>query len=483
MALDLPSSGHVRPAPAILIVDDDRRVIELLQIALEAHGYRVLAAGDGEEALDVARRERPDLVVLDVRLPKRSGFEVCNRLRNDPDDPLVPILIVSAAAEVDSRVQGLTHGADDYLVKPFSPKELVARVQRLLARTLEAREVRRTGQRAEAELRQARDDAQRSQRALRQAQSQAERVRTLAAELDACADAAAIGERLLLAVATGVEVDSAVLLAPAGGRLEVIASHGIDPARIRGLSLAADGELVRLLAALGRVACVDELERFPEMRAELPALATPGFVALVALTTDDGLEGVLLLGERADAAALDRAQIELTAALGEAAAHALAGARKLEGPLEASCALLGGLTPAAPGRDLAVEEVAAVVARIAGALSVPAGDRRRVAWALAIGPVTGAVKEQLHEAATRDPSGALARLVSLMEEAAMPPAPDTAAPVTPADLVGLGWHAIDDCAQGLPPTLAWGRALLARGAGAGELPALLRHALRESRAA
>src|SRR5206468_11147810 len=93
--------------PSILVVDDDRRVVELLSIALGAYGYRVLQALDGDEALRVALRERPDLVVLDVRLPRKSGFEVCERLRQDPDDPHVPIIMVSAAAETESRLQGL----------------------------------------------------------------------------------------------------------------------------------------------------------------------------------------------------------------------------------------------------------------------------------------------------------------------------------------------------------------------------------------
>ncbi len=80
--------------PRILIVDDDRRILELLEIAFTAHGFRVLTAPDGEEATKLTLAERPDLVVLDVRLPKKSGLEVCEWLRKDPDDPLVPILML-----------------------------------------------------------------------------------------------------------------------------------------------------------------------------------------------------------------------------------------------------------------------------------------------------------------------------------------------------------------------------------------------------
>src|SRR5262245_45472374 len=108
MSLDLPRGSGATPSqPAILIVDDDKRVVELLEIALEAHGYRILHAADGDAGLECARREHPALVLLDVRLPRRSGYEVCEKLRQDPDDPHVPILMVSAAAEVEARVQGL----------------------------------------------------------------------------------------------------------------------------------------------------------------------------------------------------------------------------------------------------------------------------------------------------------------------------------------------------------------------------------------
>ena len=103
----MSAAGTATGIPAsILVVDDDRRVVELMTIALNAYGYRVLQAADGEEALRVAAQERPDLVVLDVRLPKRSGYEVCELLRQDPDDPDIPIIMVSAAAETEARLQG-----------------------------------------------------------------------------------------------------------------------------------------------------------------------------------------------------------------------------------------------------------------------------------------------------------------------------------------------------------------------------------------
>jgi DNA-binding response OmpR family regulator len=142
----------------ILVVDDDARVIELLEIAFGAHGWKVVRASDGEQALRLATDARPDLVVLDVRLPRRSGFEVCEALRRDPLTADLPVIMVSAVGDTDARVQGLARGADDYLAKPFSPKELVARIRRMLARSRDARESRRLGVQAEIELARSRDE-------------------------------------------------------------------------------------------------------------------------------------------------------------------------------------------------------------------------------------------------------------------------------------------------------------------------------------
>ena len=116
----------------ILIVDDDPRLREVVQIALERAGHRCLTAADGQQALDRAARESPDLIVLDVGLPEVDGFEVCRRLRGRGD--AVPVLFLTAREDEIDRVVGLELGADDYVTKPFSPRELVARVAAILKR-------------------------------------------------------------------------------------------------------------------------------------------------------------------------------------------------------------------------------------------------------------------------------------------------------------------------------------------------------------
>jgi DNA-binding response OmpR family regulator len=117
--------------PKILIVDDEPPIVDLLSYNLQQNNYEVVVARDGEEALDVARREAPDLVILDLMLPRLDGLDVCRTLRRERDVPI--IMLTARDAEVD-RVVGLELGADDYVVKPFSVRELMARVKNVLRR-------------------------------------------------------------------------------------------------------------------------------------------------------------------------------------------------------------------------------------------------------------------------------------------------------------------------------------------------------------
>jgi DNA-binding response OmpR family regulator len=115
----------------ILVVDDEPKIARLARDYLEKNGFRVLTAGDGQSALTMARREKPDLIVLDLMLPIIDGREVCKILRHESD---VPIIMLTALAEEVDQITGLEIGADDYITKPFSPRALVARVRALLRR-------------------------------------------------------------------------------------------------------------------------------------------------------------------------------------------------------------------------------------------------------------------------------------------------------------------------------------------------------------
>src|ERR1051325_3679925 len=120
--------------PKILVVDDEPDALELIEFNLKAAGFDVVTAADGEEALKKARAVLPALIVLDLMLPEVDGLEVCKILRRDTNTSAIPVLMLTAkAAEID-RVLGLELGADDYVTKPFSPRELVLRVKSLLRR-------------------------------------------------------------------------------------------------------------------------------------------------------------------------------------------------------------------------------------------------------------------------------------------------------------------------------------------------------------
>ena len=117
--------------PGVLVVEDDEEIAQVLQRSLRLEGYEVRVAGDGEAALDQSAAFNPDLVILDLGLPKLDGMEVARRLRSADD---VPILMLTARDALEARVEGLDAGADDYLVKPFERQELLARLRALLRR-------------------------------------------------------------------------------------------------------------------------------------------------------------------------------------------------------------------------------------------------------------------------------------------------------------------------------------------------------------
>jgi two-component system phosphate regulon response regulator PhoB len=124
----------VNAAPAILVVEDEAALVTLLRYNLEREGFEVIEAKDGEEALLLARERKPDLVLLDWMLPLLSGIEVCRQLRRLPETRSVPIIMLTARGEEGDKLRGLDSGADDYVTKPFSPSELIARVRAVMRR-------------------------------------------------------------------------------------------------------------------------------------------------------------------------------------------------------------------------------------------------------------------------------------------------------------------------------------------------------------
>ena len=123
-----------RPAPRVLVVEDDRDVAELIRYHLAKEGYDVCLITNGADALERARESRPELILLDILVPELDGWEVCRRLKQVPETRAIPVIMVTGRVEVGDKVLGFEMGADDYVTKPFSPRELVARVRAVARR-------------------------------------------------------------------------------------------------------------------------------------------------------------------------------------------------------------------------------------------------------------------------------------------------------------------------------------------------------------
>jgi two-component system alkaline phosphatase synthesis response regulator PhoP len=125
----------VAPGQLILVVDDDKEIVRLVRAYLEQSGYQVTVAHDGETALHVLRHDRPTLVVLDLMLPDRDGWDITRLVRSDPSLANTPIIMLTARIDDTDKIIGLELGADDYITKPFNPREVVARVRSVLRRS------------------------------------------------------------------------------------------------------------------------------------------------------------------------------------------------------------------------------------------------------------------------------------------------------------------------------------------------------------
>jgi len=121
----------------ILIVEDEKDIVKMLDYNLKKEGFRTLSVTDGEDALDLANREHPDLIILDLMLPGMDGLEVCKALKKEGKTASIPIIILTAKSQEADKVIGLELGADDYMTKPFSPRELIARIKAVLRRVQE----------------------------------------------------------------------------------------------------------------------------------------------------------------------------------------------------------------------------------------------------------------------------------------------------------------------------------------------------------
>lgn len=424
----LPGPPRDQAPPRVLVADEDPRVVELLTFALTAHHFRVTSAADGEAALERAREERPDLVVLSVRLGRRGGLELCELLRREPDHGDVPILLLSATNDTHARIEALAHGADDFMAKPFSPKELVARAQRLLARARDAARHRARNGELERDLGRLQSEAAR-------AREEAHRERNLrglghhmAGEFLRTLDLDALEARLLREACRLTGARSAALLAPrlldpasAGPtqRFELRAVRGDVTERYAGLVLAARGDVAEWLHALDRPLHRDELARLPEAPPELRMLATHGVALVAALRGPEGVEAMLVCEERPDGAAFSRLDREQLHALCAAAAPARAMALRFRDHQDRALSLLAAPAAREPRRRAAADEARERLLGAARELDVPESDLHLLERALELGPWAWSEdgRSALAAFAASDPTRRVQRLCDLLARA------------------------------------------------------------------
>jgi response regulator RpfG family c-di-GMP phosphodiesterase len=378
----------------VLVVEDDSRVQELLQITLSHRGFVVHSASNGLEALNLVREKLPDLIVLDVRLPKKSGYEVCEILKSHEEYRRIPIVMISANGSSEARLQGLKLGADDYLAKPFSPRELIMRIQRILDRVEDSRHLAGRAEALEGEVRRERESLGRAQQEL---QSQLARLGTMIGLIQDLSHAMRLPQLLESFVLTTVgylDLDVICLLTapsenvsgpPEGAPVPITQAlfapqlwRGMEDRAVKSLRIAANGPLARHLARQKRPLTLDEMDSIPEVADESKRLAAVAARIAAPVVTGDKIVALVLAGDRSSGRPLDRFDAQMLLALSNSIAVAIdntAAFEKVQSSFVSTVTFLisavEARTPFMAGHS---ERVAAYSMAIGRALALPSND-------------------------------------------------------------------------------------------------------------
>ncbi len=367
--------------PRVLVADDDFRIVEMLQFALSGNGFEVLTASDGEEARQAALKGRPDLAILDLRMPRRSGVEVTEELRADPSLAHMPVVILSGNGDTEVRLDALMRGADDFLVKPFSPRELMLKCRRLLerteaCRTLEREQRQLVGQLAEE--RRAREDLR--LRAGRESSAR-EIALGLHRELAAGASLDTLCHDFLVRLMGGLGCGSAAVLLhqPAAPQhFTARQTMGFPSERTLGLRLRTTDGLATLLGHRRRWVRLREAEQSGDLKRECAVLQALGVTVVAPVASGASLIGLLLLGERRDGRDHDRADLDLAQLMGEALATAAETHERLRLHQEATLRCLASVVDIYEARSILsrghTARVAEYSVQLACALELPSAE-------------------------------------------------------------------------------------------------------------
>jgi response regulator RpfG family c-di-GMP phosphodiesterase len=312
---------------SVLVVDDDVRVIELLQITLTGRGYTVHTAFDGDAALEEVQRRHPDLVVLDVRLPRRSGFQVLEAIRSAPETAHLPVILISANGANEARIQGLRKGADDYLIKPFSPRELIMKIRRILDRVADQKLLRVRNEALVEEVRKQREEM---------AQAHAEmsrsllRIGTLLNRVEEINDRRSLEEvcedfARTIAGDIGVEPVCVFLRDESERAFVPHVWRGTSEAAMLNLQLRSEAFLCRVLKLEGRTILLDELSTHPQASEDVRRLSVAGFTHMTPVLLNAEVVALMAGGNRGTEP-IDRLDVHLLAVLARSAATAIQNA-------------------------------------------------------------------------------------------------------------------------------------------------------------
>jgi len=339
--MTLDSARHVLEARdtkqkrTILVVDDDRRVVDLLQISLSQNGYHVTTAASGEEGLEQVRRETPDLVILDLRLPKKNGYEVCAALKSAKETAGIPIIMVSATAEVDARLQGLMHGADDYLTKPFSPKELLIKVRRIFERIERHDTLSSKNKELETEVARNREDLVVRNKELKFQVFSLETLMGLTHQLNSSLDLDGLLGTMILSVVGQLRVNSACLFLTDQRedpkRLDASTFKGVKAESVRSIHFLYEDPFIRAILPTdgeeGRPVRLGDLSEDPELEASVGPLYAAGFTLVCPVMMKNKLTAILAVGEKVSGQDFHSTDLEMVKALSESAGIAIENAR------------------------------------------------------------------------------------------------------------------------------------------------------------
>ncbi len=331
-ALDARDSKQKR---SILVVDDDRRVVDLLQISLSQNGYQVTTAGTGEEGLEAVRRSAPDLIILDLRLPKKNGYEVCAALKSSKETAGIPVIMVSATAEVDARLQGLMHGADDYLTKPFSPKELLIKVRRIFERLEKAETLSIKNQELETEVARNREDLVVRNKELRFQVFSLETLMGLTHQLNSSLDLESLMGTVILSVVGQLRVNSACFFLTDARedpkRLEAWTFKGVKEEAVRSIHFLYEDPFIRAIKPAGdeegRPVRLHDLSEDPSLERSVGPLYAAGFTLVCPVMMKQRLTAILAVGEKVSGQDFQTTDLEMVKALSESAGIAIENAR------------------------------------------------------------------------------------------------------------------------------------------------------------